>query len=363
MSVVARPSDAITEDFLLLGLPVIEFGFELSGGGYGAYFGLGIPESAEVQKALQFAQLRNSQSGTSKLVRELVRQFDATIQVTTFRHSGANMQLMFASATLADVADSTPTVTDDPFRLTDNDQVFHDLANQQISEPITGVECAEIAAEDVGTGQGGTFGETLGDFALDFKLNVIGDVSSFTVGGTERVSDLVAGSSPGAGQIGINVGATATSGQIIFPSGEAPASGAALVATYQPTFSFSENTDFGVDYLNGRVRLFSHDQATDELKDFQPMQADYDYTRPAYEEIEPFTQFVFAGRARVRQLTDVASNLIWTIPKCQVRLTEDAFVFNRDDFTVTALALNLLEDDADPTQPYGNLRIYREGTF
>jgi len=60
MSVQARPSDAVTEDFLILGLPVIEWAFETSPGVFGAFFGLGIPSSTEVQKELQTAKLLNS---------------------------------------------------------------------------------------------------------------------------------------------------------------------------------------------------------------------------------------------------------------------------------------------------------------
>ena len=96
-SVQTRPADVVTEQFLLLGMPVVEFSLDLSGGGQGAFFSLGIVDSAEIQKELQQAQLRSAQSGTSKLVSELVRQFDATLRVGLFRHNDNNMQLMFAS--------------------------------------------------------------------------------------------------------------------------------------------------------------------------------------------------------------------------------------------------------------------------
>jgi len=361
-SVIARTADEITEDFLCLGLPLVDFAFELASGGFGAYFGLGIPESTEVQKAMQVAQLRNSQSGTSKLIRELVREFDASIQVGTFRHSGANMQLMFASATLIDVASAVVVVTNDPFRLTTDDQTFHDLARQRIVEAITAVECAPIVAEDVGTGDG-TTGDGSGDFSLDFKPLLVADVTSVTVAGV-AYTPIAVGTAAAGKEVEVVIGAIALSGDLQFFDGgaEVDVTGA-ILATYTPSHTFVENTDFVVDYLNGRVRLLSHDQAADPCKDNQPMQADYSYNEADYEEIEPFTQFVFPGRARLRQLTDVGMNIVWSVPKAQARMTEDAFTFNRDDFTVSNVLLQLLEDDADPTQPYGNIRLYREGTF
>lgn len=362
MSVENRPSDAITEDFLILGLPVVEFGFELAGGGYGAYFGLGIPDSVEFQKALQFAQLRNAQSGTSKLVRELVRQFDASLQVTTFRHNGQNLQLMFASAALADVASATVGVTDDTFYLTDDDQVFHDLAHGRVVEPLTSLDPAPIVDEDVGIGDG-TLGDASGDYSLDFKPLLVADVTSVTVAGVAYTPIAVGAAAAGL-EVEVVVGASATSGDLqFFNAGVAVNVTGQILASYQPSHSLSEGTDFVVDYINGRVRILSHDQAADPLKNYQPLDADYDYLEADHELIQPGTQFVFPGRARIRQLTDVGMNLVWPIPKAQVRLTDDAFVFNRDDFTTTPVIINLLEDDTDPTKPYGDLKIYREGTF
>lgn len=366
MSVQPRPADAVTEDFLVLGLPVIEFAFETTPGNFGAYFGLGIPDAVEVQKELQFAQLRNSQSGTSQLVRELVRQFDATIQVSTFRHSGANMQLMFASSGLTDIAAASIVVSGEVIRLTTNHLTFLNAARQLIEEaPTPTVAPATITLEAVGTGAGGVFGETQGDFALDYKPLVIADVTSYLEGGTERVADIVAGGAPLAGEIGIIEGTGATSGEITYPAGEAPASGDAIQATYTPSHGpLVEDTDFMVDYPEGRFRVVGpFDGATDRFRSTQPMAVGYEYTQADAQRISPFTQFVFAGRARVRQLTDVGSNWVWAIPKAQVRLTPDAFVFNRDEFTVTNLALQLLEDSDFPNAPFGDLDVYEEGTF
>jgi hypothetical protein len=366
MSIQPRPSDTVTEDYLLLGVPVIEWAFETSPGVFGAFFGLGIPSSSEVQKELQTAKLLNSQSGAAKLVRELVRSFEATLAVTTFRHSGANMQLMFASSVLTDVSAANVAVAGEIVRLQSDALTFLNTSKQLIQEsPTPTVAPGTITLEAVGTGQGGTFGEVLGDFALDFKPLVVADVASLLVGGTERVGDIVAGSSPTAGQIGIVEGVGATAGELIFPSGEGPALGAAVVATYTPSHGpLVENTDFFLDYNEGRIRILGpFGGATDRFRSTQPMSLGYTYSQPQSQQIKPFTQFTFAGKTRIRQLTEVGMNLIWTIPKAQARLTPDAFVFNRDDLTVTALAIQLLEDSDFPSEPFGTLEIYQEGTF
>lgn len=361
MSVQTRPSDLVTEDFLLLGLPIVEFAHEIVGG-FDPYFALGIVDSAEIAKSIQLAQLRSAQSGTSKLVRELVRQFDATLNVGLFRHSGENMQFMFASASLASVNSAVVVITDDPFILTTDAQDFRDLSNQNLVEPITGVECDDITAEDVGTGDG-TLGDASGDYSLDFKPNVIGDVTSVTVGGV-AYTPIAVGTATTGNQVEIVVGASATSGDMqFFVGGVAANVTGAILATYRPTFAFVENTDYVVDYKAGRVRILQFGGATDPLKASQPMRADYSYNEAEHQLVQPYSRFVFPGKCRIRQLTDVGENIVWEVPKVQVRLTEDAFTFNRDDFTVTTVAIEFLEDQSDPSKPYGDMKIYREGTF
>lgn len=363
MSVITRPSDLVTEDFLLLGLPVVEWAHQQSGGGFDPYFSLGIPDSTEIQRALQLAQLRNSQSGTSKLVRELVRQFDATLQVGLFRHSGENMQLMWGSASLADVAASVVAVTDDLHYTTSDEQDFLDLSNQDLVEPISaGPNCAPISDEDVGTGDG-TTGDGSGDFALDFKPLLVADVTSVTVAGV-AFTPVAVGAAASGNEVEVVVGTGSTSGDLQFyVGGVASNVTGAIVASYAPSHSFSENTDFVVDYKQGRIRYLNVGGATDALKASQPMHADYSYNEAEHQLIKPGSQFVFAGRARVRQLTDVGENLVWPIPKAQIRLAEDAFTFNRDAFTVTSLAIQLLEDSSVTGEPYGQMKLYREGTF
>lgn len=365
MSVEPRPVDTTTVDFLQLGMPFVEFAPLLAGGSFGPFRSLGIIDNAEVAKAVELVALRSAQSGVSVLVRELVRSFDANLTVGIFQHSPDNMQLLFGSSTNVEVSGGVLTATDDQFTLTADNQDFLDLAQGSVVEPITGTTAAQISLESVGTGQGGAFGETTGDFALDFKPLVIGDVTLYqeTDGGTvtDRTTDLVAGTSPMAGEIGIEVGATATSGEITYPSGESPAIDVTIEATYEPTHAFVENTDFVLDYQQGRIRFFNFETDTpntEPLRQFQPMEATYDYNETDHSDLTPYTQFVFQGKTRVRLLTDVGINIIWVIPNSSVRVTDDSFTFNRDEFQVSELVIQLLDNGG--SAPFGTMEVFEE---
>lgn len=366
MSVQPRPTDNVTVDFLQLGMPYVEFAPLLSSGAFGPFRSFGIVDQAEVAKALELATLRSAQSGVSVKIRELVRQFDATLNVGLFQHSPENMQLMFGSESLVDVvADPAASIVGDPFQLTDEPEDFVDLANQQIDESTVVLTADSIIDEAVGTGTGTPFGETTGDFALDFKISVIGDVASYIerLGGvdTERVGDLVSGSAPMAGEIAIEVGATAVSGEITYFAGEGPADGTEIIVDYEPTFATVLNTDFSTDPIPGRIRLFAFElgtPTTDPFRQFQPMEADYDHVQVDHDEIQPFTQFVFQGKTRIRLLTDVGINIIWVVPRSSVRVTDDSFTFNRDEFQVTPLVVDLLDDGG--SNRFGTMEIYPE---
>ena len=219
-------------------------------------------------------------------------------------------------------------------------------------------------SENVGTGDG-VLGPTTGDFSLDFKISVIGDVTLYqeTLGTvvTDRTADLVAGAAPMTTEIGIEVGATIASGDITYFAGEAPAAGTIIEVSYEPSFATVLNTDFTVDPLPGRVRLLDFETTTpntEPFRQFQPMEADYDYNQIERDEIQPFTQFTFAGQTRVRLLTDVGINIIWVVPSSSVRLTDDAFTFNSEEFQVTTLTVDLL--DAGGSTRFGTMEIYPE---
>lgn len=351
-SILTRPSDTLTPDNLLIGMPFVEFAPKLSSGGFGSFRDLGIIRSAALQKTLEVITLRDSRSGISEKIRELVRQFDASLVVTTHKFDKQNLQLFLAAKSVTDINAGTATATNETVTLTDDPKNWADLANSLV-QTFTSLEPAQISDEAVGTGDGSTL-----TFNLDFKVNATGDVSSLTVGGTERSGDLVSGTSPSAGQIGLVTGTGSDSGKLTFPSGEAPADGDAIVATYTPSFSLTENTDFSVDYPGGRIRRI--DIASDKLKDNQPVDATYDYETFDGAKLPPFSQFVFEGKARVRLLTDVGINLDWEIPVVNLRVTDTEFAFSEDDFATGELALQLIKDSTQPDKPYGEAKVYDE---
>ena len=365
MSVQPRPVDTLTVDFLQLGMPFVEFSPLLSSGAFGPFRSLGIIDTAEIAKTLELATLRSSQSGVSVKVRELVRQFDAVLNVGLFQHSPENMQLIFGSNTLTDVvADPANSIVGDPFQLTDDAEDFLDLANQLVDESTVVLTADAILDEGVGTGDG-VLGPVTGDFALAFKIALIGDVSSYIerLSGTdtERVGDLVAGAAPMAGEIAIQVGATIPSGEITYFGGEAPATGTEIIVDYEPTFATVLNTDFSTDPKPGRIRLFAFETTVpnvEPFRQFQAMEAAYDHVLVAHDDLQPFTQFVFQGRTRIRLLTDVGINMIWTVPSSSARVTDDAFTFNRDEFQVSPVTIDLL--DAGGTARFGTMELYAE---
>lgn len=362
MSVQPRPSDTLTVDFLQLGMPFVEFAPLLSSGTFGPFRSLGCIDSAEVAKAVELVALRCAQSGVSILVRELVRQFDATLNVGLFQHSPPNMQLLFASVNNVAVSGGITGKVDDPFNLTDNDRDFLDLAEGNVVEALTGTTAAEIIDESVGVGDG-TTGDASGDFSLDFKPSVFGDVTGLTVDSV-AFTPIATGAAAAGNEVEVEDGATAVSGDLqFFVGGVAADVTGQILATYEPTFAFVENTDFVVDYQQGRIRFLGgiEDPAvpgTDPLKFFQPMEASYDFDEIDHNNLRPFTQFVFQGQTRVRLLTDVGINIIWTIPNTSVRITDDAFVFNADEFQVSQLAIQLLDNGGDT--PFGIMEVYEE---
>jgi hypothetical protein len=360
-----RPSDNITEDNLLIGMPFVEFAPALSGGGFGAFRNLGIINEAAIAKEIETVALRSAQSGIEVLVRELVRRFEARLNVEVFQFSKDNMQLYFAASTVTDVGASSTAVVDEAVTLGADDAThgptWKDLANTSVVSPFTDLDPAPIVGEAVGTGQGGTFGETTGDFALDFKINVIGDVTTYYHDGVDVTGTpgktLVAGSAPTTDQIAFVTGTGAAGGDITYATGEAPASGVVITVDYTPSFALTENTHYVVDYLDGRIRRITGEQ---ELRGSQPVLADYSYQTLDESQIDPFTQFVFSGKARVRHLTDVGINIIWEIPAVDLRLTDDDFAFNREEFAVGNLSITLVDDGS--AAPYGTLRFFDEPT-
>ncbi len=122
----------------------------------------------------------------------------------------------------------------------------------------------------------------------------------------------------------------------------------------------SATDEFRVDLKNGRIQVSSDATKSGSRKvlNSQPVEVTYDYNRKAHDELKPFTQTTFAGTARIRQLTDVGVNLIWTVPSAQIQVTDDALTFADDDFTVGTLTLKIL--DAGGTDRFGTLQVFSE---
>ncbi len=359
MSQFTRPVDLLTRTNGMLGTPFVEWGFALEAGGFGSYRDVGITEGSEIAQAASHADMRDPRSGTSQLVRRHTREFDLTLNVQTKLFNAANLQLMLLASGITVVSAGTASVTEEVVFLSDDADDFIDLANALIDESTMVVTPAPITLEVVGTGQGGTFGEVQADFALDFGPLVIGDVAVFnhTINGitTARISDVVAGAAPTGTQIGIIVGASATSGQITYASGEAPAVGTLIEVTYEPTHTITQDVDFFTDPKSGRVRcIFS----TNKLRASQPIEVTYDYNQLDHEAISPGTQLTLPGRARIRHLPDAGVNWVWPIPQCSIQASGDAFSFSADEWNTHTIQITL--ENNGTSDPYGVLQVYNE---
>ncbi len=372
MPIEPRPGDSFTRDNLLLGLPVVDFTPSLSAGGFGTVVPIGILSAAELTKALETLQLRRGDAGLLVVDREFVSSFEAALSLETFNFRGDIARYVFASAVAsAVVADAAAVVTGDPVALASADPFlgFLPLSRGNINEASVEVTCDEVVDEAVGTGTGAA-----NNFQLDYKVKAVGDVTSITVGGV-AYTPVAVGAAAAGNEVEVVVGETdgahpTGSGSLEFHVGgvpTAPANGAAIVATYQPSFSTTGGdlvalTDFLLDPVLGRIRFLdpagadnSPFRATGEQ---QPMLVDYTYRRFAHTVLRPFTQQVFEGKALVRQLPDVGVNFRWDIPRASIRITDDALTFNAEDFATATLALNIL--NAGGVAPYGTIELSSE---
>lgn len=363
MAVETRPTDTITKDNLFIGLPIVLFELKLASGAFDVPRNLGLLDSAELQKTVEVAQLRNRTSGISVLEREVVRLVEPSLQIGMFNFEPLNSQLMLASCDVTGVAASTVVVTDDEVVVPNAFTKFAALTNRDLTtDPLTDLDPKVNTLEVVAaSAPGGVFGETQGDFALDFPILVVADVTLYqetSAAGvvTDRTSDIVAGAAPTAGQIGIIEAAIATSGEIKYPAGEAPAAGTKIEVTYTPSFTFANLTDYVLDPFEGRLRFLD----VDKVRAGQIVLADYSFSQPVEDSIKPFTQSSFEGRATVKQLTDVGINFIWDIPSVSIRINDDPLTWNADDFATGSLTMNILSDPASPSAPFGTWRQFPE---
>jgi len=371
MPVQPRPSDTFTRGNLMYGLPIVDF-TPLESGVYGTTVPLGILSEASFQKVVEVLQLPRGDSGPITIDREIVSRLEHSLSVQTFNFRSDIAQYIFGASTLTSVsADPTKSVTGDSVNLppTDPFNRFVDLANGDLDESTVAVTCDTITDEAVGTGDGAS-----NDYQLDYKIEDAADVSSITVGGT-AYTPVNNGSETGVGNealliVGETDGAHPTgSGSIVFEVGgvaTAPASGAAILATYTPGFSgadFTLNTDFQVDPYLGRIRFLdpagadnSPFRATGES---QPMLVAYDYDQKAHVSFQPGTQPQTDGKATIKLLPDpVGINLVWTVNSATIRLTDDELAFSSENFATATLILTI-QDAGEPNR-WGTVQLSSE---
>jgi hypothetical protein len=369
MPVEERATDIYTRDNLLLGFSQVYF-TPLENGVYGASVPLGILSGEELQKEIELLQLERGDAGLIVIDRELVSKLVLSMSLETFNFKANLAQYIFASSSITPVvADASATITGEQLTLptTLPFGTFLDLAHGGIIESTVAVTCDEIVDEAVGTGTGAA-----NNFQLDFKVKAVADVTSVTVGGVVY-TPIAVGANAAGNEVEVVIGETdgahpTGSGSLEFFVGGTttpPPLGAAIVVTYQPSFSgadFTLNTDFFIDPLVGRIRFFDPTGADNSpfraTGENQPMLVGYDYSQNAGNELAPFTQNVFEGKATIKHLPDVGINFIWEIPSASIRITDDGLTFDAADFAVATLVLNIL--NAGGSAPYGTLTLSSE---
>lgn len=364
MPISPRPADQFTRDNLLLGFSVVSFEPALTGGGFGTAVPLGILSGEALQKAVETLTLERGDSGPLTVDREIVSRLEVNFQLETFNFRADLAQYIFGSDVLtAVVSDPAKVVTDEEFQLpsgADAGEVFTSLNNGSIDESsITGTSltCKAISQEDVGTGDG-TTGDASGDFALAFKPLLVADVTSVTVNSV-AYTPIATGAAAAGNEVEVEVGATAVSGNLqFFVGGVAVNVTGPILADYAPSHAFALNTDYSMDPLFGRIRVFNIDGGTDALKSLQLMEMDYTYEQKAGYNLTPFTQREFEGRASIQHLTDIGVNFDWQAPSVTIRLTDDDLTFGAEDFATATLRMNI--NDAGGSQRFGTLFLANE---
>lgn len=373
MPIQTRPTDTFTRDNLLIGFSIVEFTPKITGG-FGTPVMLGILGGEELQKEVETLALERGDSGLLTVDRELISRLQVRFQVEVFNFKADLAQYIFASsAPVAVVANAAQAVTDDPVTIpsTSPFDTFLQLARASINEASVAVECANNVSEAVGTGDG-VLGGATGDFSLKFKVKAAADVTSFTVGGTPKT--VVAGAAPAIGEVGVIIGegdtpAGSRSGNLTFNAGDLPPNGAAIVATYKPSFTTGAGdivnlTDFVFDPILGRIRFRNAGAGVSPFRPVgqpfvnQGLLVDYTYNRKANNTLKPFVQTSTEGKATIKHLTDVGVNFVWTIPSVTLRITDDALTFDAEEFATGILVLNV--NDAGGTDRYGTLELSSE---
>lgn len=365
MPVESRPSDSFTKDNLLIGFSVVEFTPALSGGGFGTPIQVGILAGEELQKEIELLQLQRGDSGTLTVDRELISSIEVTMQLEVFNFRADIAALIFGSTDgVAISSNPALAVVNEQWVVPNSgaeaERTFIDLGNADIDEATfvgTSVTCDTRTDEAVGTGDG-TSGAVDGDFTLDYKPLVIGDVTAVTVGGVTYTPIATATAASGL-EVEIQVGATSISGDMQFHSAGTPVNvTGAILSTYTPSHAFANLTDYVTDPTLGRIRMLNVNATTDALKGGQPMLADYSYDQKSAVNLKPFTRTQVDGKVTIKHLTDIGVNFIWTVPSATILITDDALTFGAEEFGTASLALNI--NDNGGTDRFGTLELSSE---
>ena len=366
MPAAVQPTDLITKDNIFSGMPFVSFAPKLSTGGYDPYIPFGVVDSAELQRTVDPLEVGTQQYGTRRIVVELVQNLEQRLQVQVVNFAATVFRYFIGSKiATAITANPAQAVTNDEVTMpsTDFTNTFFNFDNKDLAEPLTGVTPDEVVLEFVGVGDG-SLGPIQGDFALAYAIKLITDVTLYqetSAAGVavDRTADLVAGSGPISGEIGIIVAAGATSGEIKYFAGEAPPAGTTIEVTYQPTFAigdFAINTDYTMDPKGGRARMLLATQ----LRSNQPVTFGYTYNRKSHVQINPGTQTSFNGKLLVEHLTNqYGINFAWPIPDVTLQLTSDPFAWVGDNAAMASMLFTL---NAAPgvVNPYGTIDHYSQ---
>ena len=362
MPVQPRPADAFTRGALLLGFSVIEF----TPTGSIVPVPLGILASESLQKEVETLPLEDGSAGLLTVNRELISRFAPSMSLELFNFSPQVARFILGSdiATPVVAEPAAAESVDVTVQLGVPAPAFLALgAFGDIDESMVAPIVAPIVDEIVGVGAAGV-GGTQGDFALNSKVLVIGDVSTITVAGVSI--PVVAGSTPAVGEVAVEVGLeddiVTGSGALTFGTNVIPAVGEQILATYSPSFTLTLNTDFTVDPIFGRIRFIKSGADAGAFRAVPAndvvMRVPFEYARRASTTLNPFQQLTFDWSAVIRHLPDVGINFIWPIPSVTIRITDDDLEFGAEDFARAALQLNI--NDAGGTTRFGQIALSSE---
>jgi len=363
MPVETRPSDTFTRDNLLLGFSTVFF--TPTGG---SEVQLGILGGQELQKEIELLQLQRGDSGPLTVDREIVGSLEVSMQLEVFNFKSDVAQYIFASQDVTAVsADAAAAITNEAVTVpsgTDAESTWANVVNGDVDDTSWTVTCSTITDEAVGTGTG-ALGATSGEFSLDYKPLIVGDVTSVTVAGV-AFTPIAVGAAASGNEVEVVVGTGATSGDLQFFVGGVATdvtNGEAILATYTPSHTLTQNTDYVTSPLDGRLRFLDLDSAsskngTAELRQGQSVDVDYTYDRKAHVPLKPFTRNQVDGSVVIKHLTDIGVNFIWTIPSATIIITDDALTFGAEEFGTATLSLNI--NDAGGTDRFGTLELSSE---